>query len=547
MMRSIKDLRTRSAGLALRPFSALLTVLASILAGHPVNGADGGPPGTGWLMRGHDARRTGRALNNGPRKGGRLWEYTARNGALINMEAAVTERGVFFGTWGVVRRQGASRADWDKMDGRIYGVEPLSGRPLWEPLHPGRTPYAYAYAGRPTTEQDRPAGPGLHWSYYNGTVEGTPAVDPSAGTLYVGRGDGGLYAVDPVRGTVRWRFNTFDPARPGDPEGGGEVIGGPLLTSAGAVVFATFAAPHRPEPPRLIRHETNAVYAVSRSGVLLWRYPRAGSATSPFLAPVALSPDGRRVYAVTALPEPKFPCELLALDAGSGRLLWRLDLGQAGGQDMAVGIDGTIYVAGILNARLGSSPAVVAVADRGGSGAIVWGPRLLEGERPKTHAAGGLALFERDGRVADLWVTTTMLRELNGLGGKLLRLDPASGRVAATWDPEAASPGCSGTLTDVSLDNQGVLYVGVRGRHPVLRGREVRGRMYALRFTGGRFEVLWSREVQHQIDWASPAIGPTGGLYFGSSATSNPLTVLLPPAAGEDLPNAHPIFYGVSD
>ena len=118
---------------------------------------------------------------------------------------------------------------------------------------------------------------------------------------FVGRGDGSLYCVDLIRGKVKWRFKTFDPARPDDPEGGGEIVGGPALTPQGLVIFGTFAAPHRPNPPKLVRHETNAVYAVDTKGQLVWRYPKQGSLDSVFQASPALSPDGRRVYLSTCL------------------------------------------------------------------------------------------------------------------------------------------------------------------------------------------------------------------------------------------------------
>lgn len=39
--------------------------------------------------------------------------------------------------------------------------------------------------------------------------------------LYVGRGDGKLYAIDENTGEIRWRYVTFNPDDPGDPDGGG--------------------------------------------------------------------------------------------------------------------------------------------------------------------------------------------------------------------------------------------------------------------------------------------------------------------------------------
>ena len=523
--------------------ACLVMICGSLLSGS-LRGDD---VAAGWPMKGHDARRTGRANVKGPRRGTNVWRYVANDGITVNMEAAVSRDGVFFGTWGVIRRNGTDRAEWNKFDGRIYGVDRQRGRELWSPIMPAIVPYAYEYEGREPTPQDGPAGKGRHWNYFNGTVEGTPAIDPRDGTLYVGRGDGRLFAINPKTGRLKWTFETHDPARPDDPEGGGEVIGGPLLTPDRKIVIATWAAPHRPDPPQRVRNETNAVYCIDTDGAMLWRYPRTGTLESVFAAPCALSPDGTRVYAVTGLPDPKWPCALYALELKTGRLVWKLDLGAVGGHDLSIGIDGTIFVAGADAKVFGSKPAVLAVRDAGIRGRIVWGPIHVDGPRPPMHFASGLALYEERERVRDIYTTSTMLRNLNGKGGKLHRLEPATGDVTATWDPERADPPCSGMLTDVTLDVEGVLYVGVRGRWRSLGTPEVPGRMYCLRPQGSGFEVLWSFEVERQIDWASPAIGPEGGLYFGSSSEFSTLKQALPFAPDLDLPDADPVFYGIRD
>ena len=222
---------------------------------------------------------------------------------------------MFFGSWGLVRKRGHSKVSWDKFDGKIFGLRTTNGRELWPPIHPGVTPYAYRFPGRKPTRQDRPAGNGLHLNYSNGTIEGTPAVDPTGKVAFVGRGDGSLYCVDLIRGKVKWRFKTFDPARPDDPEGGGEIVGGPALTPQGLVIFGTFAAPHRPNPPKLVRHETNAVYAVDTKGQLVWRYPKQGSLDSVFQASPALStyslPVSLHLRGNTKLRAPELGTELV--------------------------------------------------------------------------------------------------------------------------------------------------------------------------------------------------------------------------------------------
>jgi outer membrane protein assembly factor BamB len=397
------------------------------------------------------------------------------------------------------------------------------------------------------TRQDRPAGPGLHLNWYNGTIEGTPAVDPVTGILYVGRGDGYLYAVDPKTGKVAWKFLTIDPARPDDPEGGGEIVGGPLVTPDGIIVFATFAAPPSPKPPHKLRHETNAVYAINRSGKMLWRYPATGSTPNAFNAPPALSPDGSRVYAVTALVGPSSTSQLVAIDRLSGALLWELPLPNSGGQDLACGKNGVIYVAGMSKKGFGWRPAGFAVKDDGKTGSMFWGPVELDDHMQKTHMTGGVALYETEDNVQDVFMSTTIMKNLNTAGGQLHRLDPATGRITSSWDPKKASPACPGGLTDVSLDKDRTIYVGVRGQRP-----KVRGRMYALKLDKGEYRVLWSHQLDAQIDWASPAIGPDGGLFFGSTDTIGPFQMLKhfatkPADSLKNIPDADPVFYGIRD
>ena len=68
---------------------------------------------------------------NGPRQGTQVWRYTALDANAINIEPAVTAQGVYFGSWGIIRTHGAAKADWDKFDGKMFGLDPRTGKELW--------------------------------------------------------------------------------------------------------------------------------------------------------------------------------------------------------------------------------------------------------------------------------------------------------------------------------------------------------------------------------------------------------------------------------
>lgn len=498
-------------------------------------------------MKGHDVRRTGRTTAIGPRRGDAVWQYKANDGYVINMEPSAIANGVFFGTWGLFRNGGRSKTQWDKCDGKLYGINPVDGTTLWPPLHPGFTPYAYKFAGRTPGLQDRQAGPGLHLNYFNGTVEGTPATDPRNSMLYFGRGDGCVYGVDYTLGTVKWKYLTQDYSRGDDPESGGEVVGGPLLTSDGQLIFATFAAPTVSKPPTQIRHETNAIYCTDTSGKFLWRYPTTGSFENVFNAPLALSPDSKRVYAVTALVNPAKECEVIALDRATGKLIWLLPLTACGGQDLSVGCDGVVYVAGMVKKGFKIEAAAFAIKDQGDKAEMLWGPNI---NFPNlSQFAGGVALIEEKGTVEKVIVSTTNLRGLfeSRTDGRLFILKPSTGAIEHSWTPAQATPPCKGGLTDISIDGEGVMYVGAYGTNAPAKSPIGRGRMYCLKHDGTKFHVLWSHEVDGNIHWASPAIGADGGVYFGSSARLNPIATIMPHPQHMDVPNADPIFYGVRD
>ncbi len=547
-------------------------------ASAPDGGAVAWDPGV-WPMFGHDVRRTGRARVTGPQRytpgAAGNWTYVAHSAASINMQAVVTAQGAYFGSWGILRRAPATSPDtWIKADGKYFGLGLATGSELFSPFDPAPVAACYRYAPRTPLARDQMWCGSAPWvvTFYNGTIEGTALVDPASGVHYVGRGDGALYAVEPASGRVLWRFATFNPADRADPDGGGEIIGGPVMDARRNLYFATWGAPTDSGGGPL--YETHAVYAVDAAGQLVWRYPAAAPRlTDPLLAAPALSPDGRTLYVATWFSDATRPGRLLALDltapAGATdaeRLRWELVLrnpARAGmpamwARHLSVGADGTVYVGAAEAVPLASAAAILAVRDEGRSARLVWSPAVVE---PHGWSGGagqmvqGIALWEEGGVTRRIYAATSHTKNVNGTGGALFLLDPQSGRVLATFDPAMLpTPGVGG-MTAPTLGDDETVYVGIRGRHDLVLGPEVTtsqwrdGAMYAVKLdaSGARFEVRWSRPVEGQLDWAHPALGPDGALYFGSSDRFSPLDQATFYSLSEEPPRHSPRFYAVRE
>ncbi len=490
-----------------------------------------------WPMFGGDPQRTGRSPFVGPAtytpEASENWVYAAEGGASINMQPTLAGDAIHFGTWGLLR--GAATTDpasSRKSDGKVYALD-AAGREVFAPFDPRPLPACYAW-DEPVSPQDEAwcgQGADLHVTFYNGTIEGSALVDPWNGRHYVGRGDGRLYAIDVARGEVVWDFVTFDPLAPEHPDGGGEIVQGATMGPDGTIYFASFGVPW-PGDASAPARETQAIYAVDREGALVWRYPsEAPSLDNTLTAAVALSPDGRTLYAGTWLSDPSAGGKLIALDLGApreaadaARRKWELPLvnearalrPKVWTRHLSVGGDGTIYVGGAEAKVLGYVPAVVAVQDRGDRAEVAWIAEPEGYPESATTLVQGLALG--DGVV---FATTGDVRNLNGREGSLFAIDMASGETLGRFSPGEDAPG---SATGPLVDAAGVVYFGARGRHDLIAepwsGQWRRGTLFAVAWDADerRFTERWRRVIDALLDWATPAIDQRGVLYVGSTA-----------------------------
>jgi len=476
-------------------------------------------PGDLWLMKAHDARRTGQSRSNGPREvdPNQSWSVEAPAAFVLNIGASVSDRGVFFGSWGLIRLDPLGRNShfWDKYDGQIFGYD-LDGQPLWNDgaLDLDFTPYVYDFGDR----QDQ-------LNAHNGTVEGQAAIDTARNVMYVGRGDGKLYAIDPDAGTILWRFTAFNPQLPDDPDGGGEVVSAPLLGADGTIYFGSWGVGP---------YETNAFYALNPDGSLQWRFPADSSLTQrPVFTSPALSPDGETIYFGTWFNDADITAHLFALNSqptgpasDDARRRWSLDLHNGNlnvwTTTLAVGSDGTVFVGGlqIESNKITNTPLVFAISENeNGEPQYKW-PHQYVALRDGAQWVGGIALRETEGVTRRLYAVTSNFRNANDKEeGELYALDPATGSIISHYDPSDDVPAAVGGLNSPAIGADGTIYFGVRGKYQQLFVNAVNGHVFAVQFDEATsdFHKFWNFEVAGHIEWNHTAIGPDGGIYVASS------------------------------
>ncbi len=136
-------------------------------------------------------------------------------------------------------------------------------------------------------------------------VDATPAV-AADGTIYLGAGDGQLYALNPADGATRWAYPV-----------GAYISSSPAIGADGTIYFG--AADGR-------------LHALSPAGLLRWSFPTGGTIdSSPAIGAdgtIYVGSDDRNVYAI----------------APDGTERWRFATGGRIFSSPAIGADGTLYV-----------------------------------------------------------------------------------------------------------------------------------------------------------------------------------------------------------
>ena len=182
-------------------------------------------------------------------------------------------------------------------DNRYWAVDARTGKERW----------------RLETGRDLP----FPWGFESGDLY-TASPAWAAGTLYLGSGDGRLYAVDPMSGKVRWRFATEGRIRASPAVAGDRVYVG----SADGTLYALDAS----------------------SGREVWRFQTEGRT----LESGKFGFDRRTIQASPAVADGRVFVGsrdgfLYALDAATGKLAWRVDHQMSWVNTSPAVADGVVY------------------------------------------------------------------------------------------------------------------------------------------------------------------------------------------------------------
>lgn len=429
-----------------------------------------------WPGYGHDPQHTNRSAYRGPVAPKKLWSFPVERGRVMNFSPSINDDGtIYVGTWGD-RRDGF-------LPGKLYAIN-SDGTQKWR--------------FDPPEPEQHSAGDCCIW----GTVEGSITI-ATDGTLYFGRGDNKLYALNPSDGSLKWQFRTFPE---GLPELGGQVISSPILGPDGTIYFGTVP-----------QFDTGiaALFAVNPDGSEKWRYEVGGD----IFASPALGPDGT-IY----IGDRNGTFHAVVDQGSSYQIKWVFTPPDADWFGTAsLGPDGTIYVpAADVTGFCRSFGRLYALTDAGSKAEAKWGFTA-----PFSDEAGIAEFHVSLGSDDTIFYSVASINNSQPLPcgslidqGGLFALTDNGPAVAPTVKWRYSSPWGGGVSGSV-IDAAGTVYVVVRGEGRI----GIPGQLDALDPESGA--SIWDApfEAEGEIWWGTPAIGATGVLYFADAACTDILNV----------------------
>jgi len=304
------------------------------------------------------------------------------------------------------------------------------------------------------------------WNYTTNNMIGysSPSIDKN-GTVYVGSGDGYLYAFTSA-GKLKWRYKTGD-----------AVQSSPTIDSNGNIYFGSC---------------DNWLYVITSAGKLKWRY-KTGSAveSSPTIdsnGNIYFGSCDGKVYALNS----------------TGKIKWKYQTGNFIISSPALGSDGTIYV-GSEDQYFYAISSAGKLKWRYKTGKAIYSDPVIHNGTIYTGSGDGyLYALTSAGKLKWKYKTGKEIYSLaagkNGIiyvgnkDGKLYAIN-SSGKLQWTYttgNTIRSSP---------TIGSNGTIYFG-----------SYDGKLYALNSSG---KLIWQYQTGSGIE-GSPAITSDGTLYFGS-------------------------------
>lgn len=406
-----------------------LLCLTGAACATPSPGPDAGSPyGPGWSAAHADGANSDYLPITGPAQVTLAW--SRKFDGMINLGATTDDRGRLYLT-----TSGAGC--------RLHALDVRTGETIWCSEEPDRL----AVASSPLLDRTGAIfladGSAMRRFDRDGRIVWrTPILGVPLSAQFSPAGDlvfvthvGVAYVLDRVTGrpTIAPVFLTPDPAF--DPADGATACmrglascpaaNTPAIDLRTGTLFFTFWTPGAEQAGvRAIRIGRSSLSPVWTNDTL-----PGGSASSP-----TLSADGARLYLTDNRSN------LLALDAATGELIWRVDIGYAADGSPSVSPEGLILPAG------GRDGVVIAVQDRGDRGEVAWRRSDLANRGIATQTAGARTYVTIGGErgAADLAVLDT--------------------RTGAIMDRDAL-PGVTLLSVGTTLSREGVVFV------PTITGR----------------------------------------------------------------------------